>query len=45
MIKGKCLRGLERVERELKSGEELDVDVSEVHPLSVLYEMVSPGIG
>ena len=41
----RCLRGLERVERELKSEEELDVDVSEVHPLSVLYKTVSLEIG
>jgi len=30
-------------ERELKSEEELDVEISEAHSLAVLYEMVSSG--
>ena len=41
----KWFRELERVgkerERKLKSEEELDVEISEAHPLAALYEVVS----
>ena len=45
MIKVNWFRELERVEREreLKSEEELDIGISEAHPLAVLYEMVGLG--
>jgi hypothetical protein len=44
-MKVKCFRELERVERELKSEEELDVDVSEAHPPTVLYKIVPLHLG
>ena len=40
MIKAKCFRELKRVEKELKGEEELDVEISEAHPLAVLYRTV-----
>jgi len=36
LIKTKCFRELERVVCVLKSEEELDVGISEAHPLAVL---------
>ena len=41
MIEAKCFSELERVESVLKSEEELDVEISEAYPLTVLYGMVS----